>query len=306
MWKEFAVEPQALADYHHLRYVVEKFGYGKGRLLSRFPKDWQKLVFDEMDRGNMLDIQRMKVVALLQKLKGDGLVSFGRTYESSSSWIDNARREHSRKPFEGMISATPQSGFFAVDEFKDDDLLASLSVRVHATPQRLCEQMRLLLETEQALVFIDNYWRFGERRCQIVLARMFEIARQGKCRRFVFVSRQGEKAESGSFIRHAVERKFSSALEDGFSIESVQIDDSDTPDRIHARYVIGRNAGLRYDKGFGAQPDELVEIGIMDTRLHAQIAELFLEERHPGFNKAVRLTCPERKDPAFRFGGSRA
>lgn len=39
MLHEYAVEPQAIgSSWERFRYVIEKFGFDRGRLISQFPK----------------------------------------------------------------------------------------------------------------------------------------------------------------------------------------------------------------------------------------------------------------------------
>ncbi len=43
MLYEYAVEPQAIgANWQTLRYIVEKFGFDRGRLISDFPEHWSR------------------------------------------------------------------------------------------------------------------------------------------------------------------------------------------------------------------------------------------------------------------------
>ena len=38
---EYAVEPQAIgSNWQNFRYLIEKFGFDRGRLISQFPKAW--------------------------------------------------------------------------------------------------------------------------------------------------------------------------------------------------------------------------------------------------------------------------
>ena len=42
---EYAVDPALLCDKERFRYLVENFGVHKGRLISRYPKRWKRLVY---------------------------------------------------------------------------------------------------------------------------------------------------------------------------------------------------------------------------------------------------------------------
>ena len=43
---EYAVEPDALARWNPLWQALDQFGISHGRIISQFPKHWQRLVYD--------------------------------------------------------------------------------------------------------------------------------------------------------------------------------------------------------------------------------------------------------------------
>jgi len=206
MWQEYAVEPSALSDFMHLKYVVEKFGYSQGRILSQFPSDWVRQVYEAI--GEMPDVRRKTATVLLQRLKAEGLAGFGREYQPNQTWVNNAFREHSSRPFRTLVSTNSQMGCVAVEDITDENLAVPLAVRVIATSENLCAPMEFLLLNESELVIIDPYWRFGRPKCKAVLERMLSIAKRGKCRRFKFVTRNDDRAESSVQIRRLIERNF--------------------------------------------------------------------------------------------------
>lgn len=303
MWQEYAVEPSALSDFMHLKYVVEKFGYAQGRVLSEFPSGWLRQAYANTE--SMPDVRRKTATALLQRLKADGLLGFEREFRPVQSWSDNARREHEIRPFRALVTAHPEegSGLISVEELTDDFLSITRAIRVIANAENLCAPMEFLLRFERELVLIDPYWRFGKEKCRAVLGRMLSVARQGKCRRFTFVTRNDAKSESQGHIRHLLNQHYSKALASGFSLRVYLLDDSQTEDKLHARYLLGKKTGLRYDKGFDEAPDERVEIGIMDRELHSGIRALFLDHQHASFATAIRVELPEAACGGFRFGG---
>jgi hypothetical protein len=41
MFYEYAIEPRAIgSSWATFRYIIEKFGFDKGRLISEFPRRW--------------------------------------------------------------------------------------------------------------------------------------------------------------------------------------------------------------------------------------------------------------------------
>jgi hypothetical protein len=51
MFYEYAIEPQAIgSSWANFRYIIEKFGIDKGRLISQFPKRWFHEVYAVSDK----------------------------------------------------------------------------------------------------------------------------------------------------------------------------------------------------------------------------------------------------------------
>lgn len=300
MWDEYAVEPQALSEFMHLKYVVEKFGYSQGRLLSKFPSDWLRQVYTATE--SMPDVRRKAATVLLQRLKSDGLASFGRQFIPARSWTENAIRESEVMAFKAIISATPAEGCVPVDDVTEELVQVPLSVRVLATADNLCTPMSLLLRSEPELVFVDPYWRVGRVKTRNVMERILSVASEGKCRSLTFVCPNDQRVEDIEHVRRLLNEHFGDWVKGGFTIRACQISDDSTEDKLHARYVVGRRAGLRYDKGFDESPDERVEIGIMDRKLHEEIRDLFFDRRHPGFSTVNEVVLPTVQSHGFRFG----
>lgn len=300
MWNEYAVEPSALRTYSDLRYVVEKFGYSHGRLLSKFPSDWIRQVHAALH--DLPDVQRLAATQLLRRLKADGLESFGRQFMPGSSWVANAIRENSIRAFGAIIAAQSAEGCISVDDLTEERLACPRSVRVIASAANLCVPMTLLLRCEPELVFVDPYWRVSRPKYRAVMQQMLAIASEGKCRTLTFVCRAGDEAEEIAHVRRLIQTNFGDWLRSGFTIRACQVADSMTEHKLHARYVIGQRAGLRYDKGFDESPAEKVEIGIMDGPLHDEVRALYFDRRHPGFSTATETVLPTVENRGFRFG----
>src|SRR3954453_22850192 len=84
-------------------YLIEKFGFDRGRLISRLPSKWEKKVIQAAKEAGVPDVRMASIVERLRNAKRL-VVDFGRTYDSEKSWIDNALTEHQRAPFHAIIA----------------------------------------------------------------------------------------------------------------------------------------------------------------------------------------------------------
>lgn len=65
MIHEYALEPALLNNWRDFRYFTEKFGFSEGRLISRYPRRWKKMVIESLSETGL---NRTKIVERLKKL----------------------------------------------------------------------------------------------------------------------------------------------------------------------------------------------------------------------------------------------
>ena len=66
---EYALEPDLVAtwtDRHVCRYFMQNFGFGEGRIVSRYPNSWQRRVWNAFDGAD--DFARVRLTELLARL----------------------------------------------------------------------------------------------------------------------------------------------------------------------------------------------------------------------------------------------
>ena len=66
MLYEYARRADLLSNWKDFRYFTEKFGVSRGRLLSRFPKRWKRLVYESL--ANCGEIERKRIEEGLHRL----------------------------------------------------------------------------------------------------------------------------------------------------------------------------------------------------------------------------------------------
>jgi len=60
---EYALEPEMVAAWgsaHNSRFFSREFGLGQGRLVSRYPKNWARKVWDSYQGANQMDRKRLE------------------------------------------------------------------------------------------------------------------------------------------------------------------------------------------------------------------------------------------------------
>ena len=97
---KIAVEPESLSSWAVFRYVMEKLSFSNGLVLTKFPKSWPKILLEKLDVG---DIERQKIVTKLQAYKNDRMVSSGMAYKPGLSWMDNILERIGERSIEKWI-----------------------------------------------------------------------------------------------------------------------------------------------------------------------------------------------------------
>lgn len=136
MIKEFALEPDVLAtSFRDFAYFTEKFGVAQGRVISRFPKNWKKLVYEAAYARLAGKKELLSIVERLNNLGDDVLVAFGRSGgDASKQWLERAIVEHARHAFSAIIATnnTPTHGDVLIsDELDETDPRFSAKGQAH-------------------------------------------------------------------------------------------------------------------------------------------------------------------------------
>jgi hypothetical protein len=103
MLYEYAVEPQAVGEsWETFRYVIEKFGFDRGRLISKFPRNR----FDEVLIAvkDFRPVEKLRVIEALNIAKQNKVVGCSRPYDLARVWLHNALKQRPVVPFRAVIS----------------------------------------------------------------------------------------------------------------------------------------------------------------------------------------------------------
>ena len=167
MHHEYAVEPTAIgASWETFLYVFEKFGFQRGRLISRFPKKWESLVIDAARNADIGDLARKRIVEKLTQGKRTTLIRRGRDYNPTlGNWADNALASHATEPFRAIIAheERPDEAVVSLAELDETHHLmeAPTSRDVPRTAVELSGACRYLLHAAREINLVDPYFDLG-------------------------------------------------------------------------------------------------------------------------------------------------
>ncbi|MEK8121657.1 hypothetical protein WOB59_00620 [Methylocystis sp. IM4] len=182
MFYEYAIEPQAIgSSWATFRYLIEKFGFDQGRLISEFPRRWLREVYEATN--GLPDVEKKKISVALEQARKNKVARFGRPYDrSAGDWLHNAIAEHQRLPFHAIISARNPTGnrsvLIAADLDEHHPLMsAARDFSVPRDAVSLSAAMREMLCFGSRIVFVDPFYdpynaRYKEtfRKCLEIIA----------------------------------------------------------------------------------------------------------------------------------------
>ena len=262
MLYEYAVEPQAIgSDWQTFRYLVEKFGFDRGRLISQFPKRWFREVYRASE--GLPDMQRKRMGEALTRAKKYKVVRFGRPYDPDlGGWLDNALAQHAVVPFHAIIAETKPDGQDVVLIAADVDELDPLMVSPHTwqvarVGSVLANAMGPMLRSARTLLFVDRFFEISDRRYQETLKACLEVVHSSNAKKVCCEIHycDHDSRPSPDIIARDAYRWLGGVIPDGMSIALYVWREKDGGEDFHARYLLTDVGGINVEAGFSALGD---------------------------------------------------
>lgn len=161
LYEEIGVEPQSLLDPQLGSHLRNSFGFDKGRLVSRYPRDWIGEVRMQINQLNDENL-RIRLKNLLNSAQFlNLLVDFDRP-NPRRGWLESALELHQEKPFNAILSASNNQPplIYDVEHIQDlidksDENTGYLEVKSKKVPELVLE-LTPFLKLNKTLV-LENY-----------------------------------------------------------------------------------------------------------------------------------------------------
>lgn len=274
MFYEYAVEPRAIASsWQTFRYVIEKFGFDQGRLISQFPKAWIRLAYDGI--GDVLPIERKRIEEALNLAKRNKVVRTGRAYDpNSGDWLHNALTQHALSPFHAIIALEKPAGnesVLPVDQLTEQEprMAVPRDWEVSREAPPLAGAMRMMLQAANIVMFVDPYYDPFNTRYQSVLRECLRIVQAANGGVICQIHHlDGERCPSVESIERGAKEKFGTVIPEGMTITLYRWREKVRGADFHARYLLTDRGGIRVDAGFSAEGGhQTTDMSLMDFDL---------------------------------------
>lgn len=257
MLKEFALEPEALASWESFRYLVEKFGVSQGRVISRFPKQWKRLVYEAAQKALSGTSQLSKIEVKLNALGDDVVFPTARPGgDGSKPWIERALVEHAREPFAGIIArANPRNQAHVLlhsdlDE-QDPRFHSSSQMEIERTAANLVGCATFLLRHTTTVKWVDHVMDLRQPRWRRPFCEALSVlARVGRPVHFELHRRFGNEIEKRN-LRQQYEEAFSRYRVDSVTLALYL----HAEQFMHDRFILTERGGIQIGHGLDDNED---------------------------------------------------
>lgn len=262
MHSEYAVEPAAIgADWETFRYLIDKFGFDKGRLISRMPKRWEKKVIAIAKDAGFSDVRMTDLIERLSQAKKQRVVDFGRCYDSNANWMANALGEHRRRPFRAIIGATVDAACsvsLTADICDDDhELFAAPTSRdVPRTADAIAGALLMFAYASREIDFVDPYFDINSHGQDYIgplaslLRQLRELGGAGRTIRIHWRTRR--LRPTAELVLNDAPQLFNGVIPHGFVLQLCEWKEVEGGEDFHDRYVLSDCGGITIGAGLAA------------------------------------------------------
>ena len=276
---EYALEPELVAtwtDRRDCRYFKESFGVGQGRLVSRYPKRWKKLVWNASVGAGEFERKRLEV--LLDHLSEQMLRRKNHNWDSDSGgWIENAEQEHQRCPFHAIFARTNPKNQPQVLTESDLDLgepklwaVRDMLVVVRKAKE-MADAVAPLLRSCTEAIFIDPYFcpqttRY-RRSFEAFLERMVRDRPGGIPKRIEVHTAAADDHGKEKWYREVCKGKLHRSIPHRIRVKVRRLKQKQDGEKLHNRYILTDLGGVTFGTGLDeGKKGETDDITLMDRR----------------------------------------
>jgi hypothetical protein len=276
MLYEFALEPSLLNGWQIFRYFMGKFGVDQGRLISRYPRRWEKMVLDALSCG---PVEKARIEESLRRGK-NRLLSRYHEWQEMLPWLTNAEEEHSKRPFHAIVAAAnPNNQPFILRETDLDEtqppalwnIPRSRAVKRNATD--MAAAVQVLLRMAKTILFVDR--NFGPRikNFRLVLEAFLisMLDEHKKCKANRIEYHTGDGLEGGDFTT-LCHGHLPDIIPNTMRLRLVRWHWGE----LHNRYVLTDVGGISFGQGLDQASDTAQQEDVV-TLLDKDLAEQLLE-----------------------------
>jgi hypothetical protein len=272
MIKEFAIEPKVIATWRHFQLLWNDFGVAKGRLISRFPKTWNRQVYELAQELN--SNQPVHALSICERIRQGAtkIIPSRREFDPEASWLANATGQMKVRPFHAIVAQdnpTGHSSVLVADELDREHPLYRVETdcKVPRTAEALAQCAALVLSVCEEVQFVDPHFDVFRRRFRETFAEILTRCRAAPQRLRVCEIHTRRPADFDQKTQAAVFRQhFQKELPAGVMLRVHFWSERAGGEKMHPRFLLTELGGLKFDYGLdeGEGPGDKTWVMLMD------------------------------------------
>lgn len=286
MIKEFALEPSLLNNWKDFRYFVEKFGIPQGRLISKYPKRWKRLVYDSL--SGCAEIERKRIEEQLSSID-TRLISRTHEFDPLLDWGTNAENEHLIRPFHAIIAKNnPRTKSFVLEaeSICDSNSLWNISRSkiIKRSADEISGCVEFLILNSREVMLIDPYFAPDKLSYRRTLEAIIMLTVGGHKRLPSKFEIHLKDYWGNSHFENECRRLLSPLVPREILIKLYRWRDKPNGDKLHNRYILSDLGGIRFGSGLcEGCPEQTDEVELLEeTIVRQRLANYSLES--PAFD----------------------
>lgn len=285
MLHEYALEPEVLSNWGSFRYFVDQFGVQHGRMISRFPKKWKRMVYEASLRCG--EIERKRIEESLENINPK-LLRTNRIYDAEIPWLSNAESQHLVQPFHAIIAvsnprAIPQ--VLVAENIAGTTPLWNVrrEVCVSRNATEMAQCVKPLFQACSEVLFIDPH--FNPCKPQYLNTfQQFFLAMDGnaRIRRIEYHLKESDEKPSKEFLEEKCQKNLPGLLPKGVKVIFIRWREIEGGETLHPRYILTDIGGVRIEHGLDeGREGETTDISLLDDSLYYKRWKEFQRDTSP-------------------------
>lgn len=279
MIKEFALEPEVLAEPGNIRYFLEQFDIHKGRLIAEYPKRWASEVYRLAVRElRPMELKRFQVhlEKLDQKLiPHDSRRAFDR---ENLTWLQNAEGVQTAgvASFDGIVARqNPRSHADVliadnVDESQDSWVVPRQICAARTTADCVAAASRIL-DLSREIIFVDPYFDATDSRWKRMLKALVVHAANSGLKKSRIELQCCIHPKASLHFWQDCRDELPSWIPVGIELVVRRWQARRGGERFHRRYLLTERGGLAFEGGLDeGHANETTDIYLLEETLRQQ------------------------------------
>jgi len=265
----YALEPQLVASWakrEQFRFFHDKFGLGTPRAMLELPAftKWKRAVVSEAERLGLSEEDTKRLEELFRLLGEHKSRRSDSVYDGLLTWLENAEREHARRPFAGILAAANPRAHSAVligaqFDVQDSRWSCPVGVTTARKPEAIAQALVAMLVNCRRLHLVDPHFGPENARHRKVLEAILSILAQNSNAPEVIRLHCSGKAKAVFFESEAAQ--MAARFPVRMTVEFIRWKQRDGGEKLHNRYVLtdlgGVMLGTGLDEGSAGETDDL-------------------------------------------------